>query len=101
MSRKRNLQRSSARRTRTQHADVQLLQRRRRIGVHSIAHVGEPGEVAVRVDDQDGQLSAEEELFEDDAEGIGLARAALPAPERMSVETRGLEQRGSGVVGVS
>ena len=48
--------------------------------------LAEPHEVGVRVEDHDGQCGVRHDLLEHDAERVGLARAALPAPEGVAVE---------------
>ncbi len=84
MKRARSAVSSSPRRA--EHPDVAL---RERLGGRAGGvgvELAEPHEVGVRVEDHDRQRGVRHDLLEHDAERVGLARAALPAPERVAVE---------------
>ena len=52
----------------------------------------EPGEVGVRIEDDDLQVSVQQQLLEHDAERVGLARARLAAEEGVPPESAGIER---------
>jgi hypothetical protein len=67
--------------------------------VHAGSGPPELHEVGVGVEDDDAQVGVDEEPFEQHPEGVGLARSALPAEERVPVEAGGADQRGSSGAG--
>ena len=52
----------------------------------------EPGEVGVRIEDDDLQISLQQQLLEHDAERVGLAGARLTAEEGVPPESAGIER---------
>lgn len=77
--------------TGAEHPDVSF-RKPRRVGVaRGEASLAQPGEVAVRVEDEHRQLGLQQQLLQDHPEGVGLAAAALPHPEGVPVEALRVE----------
>ena len=66
--------------------DVPICQCRNGLRVRSRARLAEPHEVAVGVEDHHRQPRRQQDALEQHAERVGLARAALAAPEGVPVE---------------
>ncbi len=67
-------------------------------GVGAGARLTQAHEIGVGVDHDDPQLGVEQKLLEDDAKRVRLARARLPAEERMPIEAAGVDPCGHRLV---
>ena len=72
-----------------QHPDLLRRQPRRVLGRRIRQRLPQPDEVGVRVEHHHPQVGAEQQLLEDHAERVGLARTALAAQERVPPEALG------------
>ncbi len=72
---------------RVQHSDVGCDDGGGGFGVTGVARLRHPGEVGVRIEDEQGESSVQEQLLQHHPpEGVGLSRSALTAPEGVPVE---------------
>lgn len=72
---------------RSEHPDVSLPQLISNFRWRIRAHFGEPYEVAIGIEDDQGQLGLQQHLLEQHAKHVRLARTALTAPEGVPVQT--------------
>ena len=58
-----------------------------------VSRASQCNEVGVRIENHDPEMCLEQELLEDHAERVRLARAGLPAEKRMAIETACVERQ--------